>query len=267
MELTKHHGLGNDFLVTFDDVEITAELARRLCDRRRGIGADGLMAVRPGSSMSHWTMDLRNSDGSLAAMSGNGIRCLAQAVMRRLRQPSAELTIDTGGGPRRVNVRQGDQAICEATVDMGPVVKGPVAITEPDMALLREVGATGRTATADIGNPHLIIEVDNPWTVDIAAAGPRFEAKFAGGINVEFVRATPSRVGELDVTVWERGAGVTAACGTGASVSAAVAHRWGLMPANVAVHMPGGLVSVALGETALLSGPAEFVCRVVIDHV
>jgi diaminopimelate epimerase len=128
---------------------------------------------------------------------------------------------------------------------------------------LQPSGRPGRVATADIGNPHLVIEVDDPARVDVAKVGPLLEADFPAGVNVQFIAARPDR---LQLSVWERGAGVTEACGTGASAAATVAHRWGLVGPVTTVEMPGGTVEVRVGpdETELI-GPATFIARVEVD--
>ena len=105
-----------------------------------------------------------------------------------------------------------------------------------------------------MGNPHLVIEAVDPGAVDLARFGPLLEASFPHGVNVELVGRHAGRPGELDVAVWERGVGITEACGTGASASAAAAHRWGLVGRNVTVNLPGGAVGVRLGDTITLSG-------------
>ena len=129
MRLTKHHGLGNDFLVTFDPVELTADLARALCDRRRGIGADGLIAARPGEGDVDVRMELRNSDGTVAAMSGNGIRCLAQAILDQRGVAAAELLIGTAAGVRHVTIElSGGRGEAWARADMGAVGPGPLTL-------------------------------------------------------------------------------------------------------------------------------------------
>lgn len=264
MHLTKHHGLGNDFLVTFDAVPLTADLARSLCDRRRGIGADGLIAARPATAGSDVRMELRNSDGTEAAMSGNGIRCLAQAVLAQRGVAAADLAIDTAAGLRRVSIEPtGRPGEDWARVDMGSV--GPGALTLAPMPIGLAASALGqhpRMATADIGNPHLVVDVEDPWQLDLAALGPALEASYPGGINVEFIRATPGRVDEIDLTVWERGAGITQACGTGASAASSIAVSWGLARSPVTVHLPGGDVVVEVGPTVWLSGPTVFVAAV-----
>ena len=268
MRLTKHHGLGNDFLVYFEPEDLTPELARRLCDRHRGIGADGLIAVRPGSGGADVRMELRNSDGTAAAMSGNGIRCMAQAILGHRDLTDANLVIDTAAGLRRVSIGPSGRAgEAWARVDMGEVGPGPTPVASPTPSLQEVTGPNPRMITAGIGNPHLVVEVENPWVLDLARIGPELEASYADGINVEFIRATPGRPNEIDLTVWERGAGITQACGTGASAASAVAVGWGLAESPVTVHLPGGDVIVELGDTVWLSGPTVLIASLEVEDI
>ena len=257
MQLTKHHGLGNDFLIALADA-LPAEapaVALEVCHRTRGVGADGLIFGLPGDpgAGTDVTMVLFNADGSRAEMSGNGVRCLAQAVVRRDGH-GAELQIGTDAGVRCVQVEiTDDSSVIEAHVDMGPIGRGPEldGIDYPDGL---------RFATADVGNPHLVILVDDASTVDVAQHGAEL-TKVAGGINVEFI--SPSADGSgIDLRVWERGVGVTQACGTGACAAAQTAHHWGLAGPVVSVSMPGGEVVVELGDTAVLIGPAAYIATV-----
>lgn len=268
MRLAKLHGLGNDFLVVLDAPELGPDDARALCDRRRGIGADGLLVLLrdAGDTGADARMVLFNSDGSRAAMSGNGIRCAAHALVRA--EPPASWpttrTIDTDAGLRTVVVHCDDAddvapRQVRVEVDMGPVTAGPTW-RPSDAAATATAGR--RVESADIGNPHLVCEVADPWAVDVAAVGSLLEADFAAGMNVEFIAPTPGASDEIDLTVWERGAGVTEACGTGASAAATVAHRWGLVGPTVVVHMPGGDVEVRVGDRATLIGPSVFVATV-----
>ncbi|MCC6436972.1 MAG: diaminopimelate epimerase [Acidimicrobiales bacterium] len=283
LHLTKHHGLGNDFLVAI--VEDPARydcpvLAKRLCDRRRGIGADGLIITSftaGNNGGADATMALHNADGSRAEMSGNGIRCLAQALAMARGTASIDLTIATDAGPRRVQVRphRGDAATVDVRVAMGSVTAGPAWTPGPAArAALAELGvreADGgghhHAETADIGNPHLVVEVADPAQVEVARLGPVLEADFPAGVNVQFIAAEPEQPDRLTLTVWERGAGVTEACGTGASAAATVAHRWGLVGPEVTVSMPGGTVSVVVGAAGTeLVGPATFIAHLEVDH-
>lgn len=278
-ELTKHHGLGNDFLVLLgpaaDLKSVGVEEARRWCDRHRGIGADGLLlgvTDEPGVDL---RMTLYNADGSLAEMSGNGIRCLAQADARRRHAGPVTLRIATDGGPRTVEVgapAADDPATVQASVDMGPARPGPepdVVALDDDLAETGPAEALGldalRRGTYDLGNPHLVLLVEDPEAVDLVAAGSLHEAQFSAGINVHFVAPTPGEADAMSMRVWERGAGVTAACGTGAVAVARAAHDWGLVGDRVTVHMPGGDVDVVVGDPMTLIGPATYIASITVD--
>ncbi len=256
MRLTKHHGLGNDFLIVLLDSEPAdlPDLARTLCHRSRGIGADGLIVGLPDDDPNvDVVMVLYNSDGSRAEMSGNGIRCLAHAIALDRHAVDLSLHIRTDGGVRAVDV-QGSGAVVAASVDMGSVGEGPGVPAE----LAAMIGETN-VATADVGNPHLVIQVDTPHEVDVASVGSAYEGHFEEGMNVEFIAPTPGEDNALDFVVWERGAGVTEACGTGAVAAATRAAGWGLSSDEVTVHMPGGDVRVLVGERATLIGPSVLV--------
>ncbi len=261
MHLTKHHGLGNDFLVLVDledSSPIDASLTRAVCDRRTGIGADGLIRATPGRDGAAFTMELLNSDGSPAEMSGNGIRCLVQAVVLARIAPGSEFVVATAGGDRAVAHGAGNSpGESWVSVDMGPARPGSV-----DVAAISHQQPPIDAATIDIGNPHLVLHVDDPRSVDLAAEGPLYEAQFPNGANVEWIR--PTDVG-LELSVWERGAGITMACGTGACAAATAAHGWGLVPDRVRVEMPGGSVDVVMGETVVLAGPATFVGSIELE--
>ena len=254
MRLTKHHGLGNDFLVLLDPAgtaDLDAPAARALCDRRRGVGADGIIVVGPGRDGADVAMVLRNADGSRAEMSGNGIRCLGQAVARDRGRDRLDLVVATDAGPRALAVAPGPDARTAAVrVDMGPA---KVDLDPP-------VDLPGRVALVDVGNPHLVLEHDDLATVDVRGDGPRLEGLVPGGVNVEWYRRRGD--GDLELVVWERGAGATEACGTGACAVAAADAAWHGRSGSVQVHMPGGAVEVGLGEALALTGPAVLVATV-----
>lgn len=262
MKLTKHHGLGNDFLVLIDlddATTMTAELARSVCDRHRGIGADGLMRVSGGTHGADLTMELLNSDGSPAEMSGNGMRCLVQAATMAGVAPAAGFTVATAGGVRAVEHRVGDRpGQSWVSVQMGPTA--PSAISADSLAHLSE---PQKTATIDIANPHIVMLVDDVDAVDVAAIGPTYERQFPTGANVEWVQVTGQN--SIRMRVWERGAGLTQACGTGACASARATNEWGLVGDDVEVTMPGGTVEVRLGDEVTLSGPARFIAEIDVD--
>ena len=282
MQLSKHHGLGNDFLVVLDEVNdrvvsVDGDLARRVCDRRTGLGADGLIhgATPVDRSDASVVMHLYNADGGRAETSGNGIRCLAHAVALAREVTELHLDVGTDAGPRPVVVRtrdpEGRVAWTEAT--MGKALPGP-EIPPAVEALLAAPGPARahRFATVDIGNPHLVVEVDDPGALDLAEIGPALERHFADGINVEFVPARDD-VTAIDVPmrVWERGAGITDACGSGACAVMAVLHEWGAAAAHddeqrrvLHVHMPGGSAYVLLTDDGelVLSGDVHHVATI-----
>jgi len=264
LRLTKHHGLGNDFLVLLDlddclvgpgrPVPDTAALAVRVCDRRRGVGADGLLVATHGTQGSDVTMELRNADGTRAEMSGNGIRCLAQAVWD-VDAGSETLRVSTDAGLRVVRrIDAPRPGFVRACVDMGRV---SVVGDAP-----RFVGGTVEAAAfVDAGNPHLVLLDAAVDTVPVADDGPRLEAAFPDGINIEWVWPGPGP-GEVTLRVWERGAGQTEACGTGSCAAVAALASWGRVGRRAVVHNPGGDVTVELGDTALLTGPSARIAAV-----
>ncbi len=261
MRLTKHHGQGNDFLVLLDlagTLPVPPEVVVALCDRRTGVGADGLIRVTAGTDGADVTMELRNADGSPAEMSGNGIRCLAQAVFQsRLATPPV-LRVATPAGVRTVTAlaRTGDRSH-RFSVDMG---QAKVVGDEPEWV----EGPVLRATRVDVGNPHVVLHWAEPTLPEVdrlVAIGARIDDLTPGGANVEVVRPGPGP-GELTMVVYERGVGPTQACGTGACAVAAAAQHWELGGAQATVLMPGGPVSVALGDPVLLTGDATSIATV-----
>lgn len=257
VKLTKHHGLGNDFLVLIDRAgaqPIDADLARSVCDRRTGVGADGLLRAGPGTDGADVTMELRNADGSRAEMSGNGISCLAQAVLMAGLVPGPSVTVSTDAGLRTVDVRSTDDVNThEVTVDMGAVVATDDA---PDW-----VGnGVAAARFADAGNPHLVLHTpDGASAPDLVATGRAANEALVDGVNVEMIRVDGDA---LHLDVYERGVGPTAACGTGASAAAVVAAGWGLVGDRVDVTTPGGTAHIALGPTVVMTVPVVAVAHV-----
>jgi diaminopimelate epimerase len=269
MYLTKHHGLGNDFLVTFvDDVPIDASAhAVALCDRRTGIGADGMIFGTDGGSNA--VMRLFNSDGSSAEVSGNGLRCFVQAVAMRRGVQNLEIDVDTLAGVRACVLEPtSDVDTIFAATDMGPVSSGDAPDSETFLEGVTGLGSVKRWATGAVGNPHVVIEVDEPMEVDLATVGPQVEAHFPHGVNVHVVRVESDD--EVLMRVWERGAGITQACGSGATVTAQRLHEWGMTGERVTVAMPGGSATVEVATeqrpTAVLSGTATFVASIEVPR-
>jgi diaminopimelate epimerase len=257
IEFSKYEGLGNDFLVVDADSEsaISPEQAVRLCDRRFGVGADGVLLVLPPRTEGAGArMRVLNADGSVPEMCGNGLRCAALHVARRRDARDLELLFDTDAGPRACSVRRhdgGDGA--DVTVDMGDV-------RALGRRTLEAGGEVLDVALADAGNPHAIL-FEEPTAARLAAVGPAVEkhAAFPRGTNVELARVEGSRI---DVAVWERGVGPTLACGTGACAVAVVARAEGRVPDGpVTVRLPGGELQIELdpsGRTRM-RGPARLV--------
>jgi len=273
IRLTKHHGLGNDFLVALTSrtpgVEsiASAAVARRWCDRHRGIGADGLIVGiddGPGDAdasgvASDVAMRLFNADGSEAEISGNGIRCLAQAWSLAHERPEIEgLRIRTAGGMRLLDLRTTtDPAVADVTVDMGAVSPGPEA--PPSLCAI----ADEHVGSGSVGNPHVVVQVARAAqldALDVAGLGAPADAAVPGGANIHFMVVEDR--GAIRLRHWERGAGITDACGSGATVAAVLAHRWGLVDDRVRVDMPGGAAVVEVGATKRLIGPSAHVADI-----
>ncbi|MDA8380712.1 MAG: diaminopimelate epimerase [Actinomycetota bacterium] len=275
MQLAKHHGLGNDFLVVVDLAEaspIDARAARWLCDRHRGIGADGVIRVTPGDGMADLAMELHNADGGLAETSGNGLRCMAQAVVDAGAVSSPIFTVRTGAGISHVEyLPEGAGPGAVVSVSMG---KPEAGVSEHVELVAGEVGAHAhphlQAMRVTLGNPHVVVRIPGPLSlasVDLARLGARLEAETPGGTNVH-VAAVPDApaLDELVIRSWERGVGETLACGTGACASAVAAHACGLVGPQVIVHSPGGSLEVDLtGPEAVLTGPVIRVAHVEID--
>jgi diaminopimelate epimerase len=247
MELTKHHGLGNDFLVLVVSEGGVPEpaLARAVCDRHRGVGADGLLVLAPAApgAPGDVTMVLLNADGSRAEMSGNGVACLAQAAVLTGLAAGPAVTVATDAGPRVVTLGAGPEPrTLRARVDMGVA-----AVTDADEWAGGEIA---RAARVEVGNPHLVLQLADAGRIEdrewLAALGTKANAAIPGGVNVEVV--TPAARGAgIRMDVYERGVGLTDACGTGAVAAAAAASRWGLVGAGgIEVAMHGGSVAVGL---------------------
>ena len=246
MDFVKMEGLGNDFVVVRGPVDVRPDDVATWCDRRRGVGADGVLVVTPVDDTTV-RMDYWNADGSAAEMCGNGLRCVALLARRDGIVSRDVFTVDTAVGPRSAEVREDGTVRVElgAVADLGG----------DDLELV------GLTLTpVSVGNPHAVAIVDDPRTIPVEAVGPIVEGDpaFPDRTNVEFA-AVRSR-DRIDLRVWERGVGETLACGSGAAASVAVAHRRGLTDAAVTVDLPGGELLVEIVEgAAWITGPARVV--------
>ena len=253
MRFTKMEGLGNGYIY-LNCLEGAPEdlpgLAVRLSDRHFGVGADGLICIRPGLT-GDFTMEMYNADGSRGAMCGNGIRCVGKYVYDRGLTRKTCLTIDTGAGPRRLELHVLGNEVDAVTVDMGPA-----RVDAPVQAEAEEESFT--VIPVDVGNPHGVIFCPAPAAVELERLGPILEHHPALGErrNIEFV-SCPDRE-HIFLRVWERGSGITLACGTGACASFAAALGENRCGPRVEAALPGGTLTLEKrGETILMTGPAR----------
>lgn len=260
MNFSKWEGLGNDFVVLDARAGLPpepADLARLLCDRHFGVGADGLALVTASENGAAFGMEIYNADGSHAMMCGNALRCLAALAQREGFAPPVDwMTIHTASGDKRARITS--KAPWEVEVDMGP----PVALNgrgSTDEASIELDGVPHRAFLTSMGNPHLVIPVESfeGWERH-GALLERGPLAPPDGINVEFVKADGDR---LTVKVWERGAGPTLACGTGACAAVVALADHGLAPRACTVNLPGGDLHIDWQETVFMRGPAREVFR------
>ncbi len=263
MDLAKWHGLGNDYLVVEESSlldPLTPDAVVLLCDRHRGVGADGvLLRCRPTGAVPDAVSRMRifNPDGSESEMCGNGIRIFARYLEAAgIVSPGSEFRVETLAGPITprllegglVRVDMGRARFASASIDMA-VLSGGYEDGVVDAAL-EAAGITYRFTFVDVGNPHCIIVVDDPAAVPLAAIGPAIERHllFPNRVNVEFICPEPD--GSVRMRVWERGVGETQACGTGATAVGVAAVRLGLATSPVTVRLPGGDLVVEVGDEA-----------------
>jgi len=272
MKFLKMHGLGNDF-VFLDHFSVASDmdysaLAKKLCHRQFGIGGDGLIIILP-SSIADARMRIINSDGTEPEMCGNGIRCFATYVYDQGIVKQNSMSVETLAGVLTIELILKEGQVQGVRVDMGePILRAdliPVlAQGEPVVGETLEVlGETFQYTAVSMGNPHCIIFVEKLATLDFEHLGPAIEkhSLFPRKTNVEFIEVNSPK--ELTMKVWERGAGPTLACGTGAcaTVVAAVLNR--KTDRAVTVHLPGGalLIEWGLDNHVYMTGPATYVFK------
>lgn len=260
IRFTKMHGAGNDF-VFLDCLETPIDnlstLAKRLCNRRFGIGADQLLTIRP-SKIADFKMEIYNADGSQVEMCGNGIRCFAKYVRDHGLTEKKELEIETLAGiirPRLVG------ALVE--VDMGePILDGRAIPVDADGQVINRPltvnGSTYQVTCVSMGNPHCVLYLDDIESLALEKIGPRFEHHpfFPRRVNTEFIKIlTPQ---EVTMRVWERGAGETWACGTGASAVGVAGVMTGRTERKITIHLKGGdlLIEWRDNNHVYMTGPA-----------
>lgn len=270
LNFIKMHGLGNDFILinsTREKIEGIKlhSLAIEICDRHFGVGADGLLILWP-SEKADFRMQIINSDGSEAEMCGNGIRCFALYVYENSEEKKEVISVETKAGIVIPAIIVEDNTIQGIEVDMGvPRLKRsqiPMLGDEKEKVLNEEIKINNQTfkfTAVSMGNPHCIIFADNLDAINLEDIGPKIEtnALFPESTNVEFVKVLNRN--EIEVKVWERGAGVTLACGTGACAAVVAANLNNKTDKNVLVHLPGGDLAIAWEEDnhITMRGPAE----------
>ncbi|WP_256761518.1 diaminopimelate epimerase [Cohnella sp. WQ 127256] len=271
MEFTKMNGLGNDFIIVAGENDLpsnVADLAIELCNRYFGIGADGLVYILP-SDKADFRMRIINSDGSEAEQCGNAIRCVAKYVYDNGLTSQTELTIETlGAGVQPVQLKTEAGKVALVTVDMGqPILNGldiPTTI-DANPVMSHSVTVEGREfafTAVSMGNPHCVIYVDDAVNFDLATWGPKLEKHplFPRKINVEFAKVNSRS--QVEMRVWERGAGPTLACGTGACATLVSSVLNGLTDRQATISLAGGDLNIHWNEDnnrIYMTGPAAFV--------
>jgi diaminopimelate epimerase len=267
MRFTKMHGAGNDYVYVncFEETPPAnlAALARAVSDRHKGIGSDGLILIRP-SKVADARMQMFNADGSEAEMCGNGVRCVAKYVYDRGIARKEALTIETGRGVLSLRVFASGGKVERVRVDMGqPILKSAEIPTRlpgdpPVLVPLDVAGRELRVTCVSMGNPHCVTFVDEITDELVLGVGPQIERHpaFPKRVNAEFVKVL-SRTETL-LRVWERGAGETQACGTGACAAAVAGVLAGLTDRKIVTHLPGGDLELEWtpGGDVEMTGPA-----------
>jgi diaminopimelate epimerase len=263
MRFTKYHALGNDYLVleASEWPSLDAAVARRICDRHRGVGSDGLLVRMAGE---RHAVEIFNPDGSKAEKSGNGLRIFARYLWDRGLVGDASFVVSTAGGDVTCRVR-GESVI----VDMGRVSfdSAEIPVAGPRREVLGETLRIGARAVsfsaATIGNPHCVIVREQASAEEAKALGPLIEcdSRFPNRTNVQFVEVVDRA--NLKLEIWERGAGYTLASGSSSCAAAAVVKRLGLCDGEVTVQMPGGRLAIEVDDAfrVRMTGPVARVAE------
>lgn len=275
MKFWKYHGIGNDFVVldgSRGDIRIDMPWCRKICDRHFGIGADGVLYIMPGEG-TDITMRIINADGTEAEMCGNGIRCVAKHARDFHIVDTDTFTIHTLAGNLKAETFLADGKVSSVRIDMGsPVLDGRLVPIDHDGQFINKPLTVAGTEIAgnaiSMGNPHFVTFTDLP-DEKMEQLGPILESHpfFPRKTNVEFCNIND---GKICISVYERGAGWTLACGTGACASTVAAALNGLVPFDepIDVRLPGGWLKITVDknlERVLMEGPAEFVYEGTIE--
>lgn len=278
MKFTKMHGCGNDYVYVNGFEEKIAnekEAAIKVSDRHFGIGADGLIIIKP-SEIADFEMVMYNADGSRGAMCGNGIRCVAKYVYDNGLTDKKSISIESMGAVKYIDVHVENGRVVSARVDMGaPVLsaKSIPVLTDNERAVNEKITVNGENyemTCVSMGNPHAVVFTDIPVKeFPLEKIGPMFEndAAFPDRVNTEFVNIRDRK--NLDMRVWERGSGETLACGTGSCATAVAAILNGFADNNVTIHLLGGDLEISWSgnesDSVFMTGAAETVFSGEID--
>jgi len=269
MKYLKYHALGNDYIVlrpeTFD-IDLSPDIVRIICHRNYGVGSDGILYGPLESKSCDFRLRIFNPDGSEAEKSGNGLRIFARSLYDEGLVDEQLFSVETLGGIVSCRVDKGGRIV---TVQMGEVSfdnqKIPVA-GPPREVLNEEITLNGKVfkfCAATVGNPHCVVLTDQPSSLDARSYGPLIEndPRFPNRTNVQFMKVIDRR--NIQIEIWERGAGYTLASGSSSTAAAAVAHKLGLCDSVITVHMPGGNISIQFndGFFATMTGPVTKVCE------
>lgn len=267
MKFTKMHGCGNDYVYVncFEEtVENPADVARFVSDRHYGIGSDGLILICP-SEIADFRMAMYNLDGSEGKMCGNGVRCIAKYVYDHHLTDKTQISLETLGGIKYLDLNIKDGKVETVKVDMGEPILNPEDIPvniSKDVVIDEPVEVDGRIwnmTCISMGNPHAVVFVDDTKSIDLEKMGPSFEkhAIFPEQVNTEFVHVIDRHT--VDMRVWERGSGETFACGTGACATAFACILNGKTEDTVLVHLVGGDLLIEYDRETnhiFMTGPA-----------
>ena len=276
MKFTKMQGLGNDYVYVncFEEkIENPPAVARYVSDRHFGIGSDGLIMINP-SEVADFEMEMYNADGSRGEMCGNGIRCVAKYVYDYGLTDKTQISVETLGGIKYLDLTVEDGKVVLVKVDMGkPELKSDLIpiISENEKVIDEPIEVDGQVyhmTGVSMGNPHTVIYVDDVKNLDLEKIGPKFEnhERFPKRINTEFVHCIDRNT--VEMRVWERGSGETLACGTGACAVAVASILNNLTDTRVTVKLLGGDLQIELDREknhVFMTGPAKVVFDGVID--
>ena len=268
----KYHALGNDYIVINPEEikqSLTSEQVKRICHRNYGIGSDGILLGPFETPESEFALKIYNPDGSVAEKSGNGLRIFSRYLWDMGLVKQEEFSIFTDGGIVRSQLLEKGDIV---SVEMGRVTfdSRKVPVEGPDRDVLNEnITVNGQEFTfcaASIGNPHCVILCDQISAKQAQRFGPKIEVdkRFPNRTNVQFLKVLDHF--NIQIEIWERGAGYTLASGSSSSAAAAVAYRLGLCGSKIAVHMPGGKIDIKISNEydILMSGPVTRVAEGVI---